>query len=101
MTAYEKAEIKRLPKKYRPISAIGYLFYSILYIIPVIGWIFMIAHASSSKKICRRSFARICLTGFIVLLITIIAGVILYFTAKDVLSGIVDGIVNALNALPI
>ncbi len=58
MTAYEKAEIKRLPRKYRPLGAIGYILYSILYIIPVIGQIVLICHALNGNKICRRSFAR-------------------------------------------
>ena len=58
MTAYEKNEIKRLPRKYRPMGAMRYLFNSILYLIPVLGWIFVIAHAISDRQIVRRSYAR-------------------------------------------
>lgn len=43
---------------YRPISAWGYVGYSILFAIPVIGWIFLIVFTFSDKNINRRSFAR-------------------------------------------
>lgn len=43
---------------YRPISAWGYVGYSILFSIPVIGWIFLIVYTFSGKNINRRSFAR-------------------------------------------
>ncbi len=40
MTEYEKSVIETLPRKYRPIGTIAYLLYTVLYAIPVIGFIF-------------------------------------------------------------
>ena len=44
--------------QYRPITAWGYVGYSILFCIPVIGWIIWIVFMFSSKNINRRSYAR-------------------------------------------
>ena len=82
MTSYEKAEIQRLPRKYRPIGAWGYLFLSILYAIPVIGWIFLVAHAFSDKNIVRRSFARCYFWTFV---ITVVAAVALSIVDPTIL----------------
>lgn len=40
MTEYEKSVIETLPRKYRPIGTLSYLLYSILFAIPVVGFIF-------------------------------------------------------------
>ena len=58
MTSFEKAEIRRLPKKYRPMGVFGYVWNTLLYIIPVLGLFFLIRGACNSKNISRRSFAR-------------------------------------------
>ncbi len=79
MTAYEKAEIRRLPKKYRPMRAIGFIFYSILYAIPVLGWICLIANAVSDRNVCRRSYARSYLLSYIVAIIAVAVLAILIF----------------------
>ena len=47
-----------LPKEYRPLSPWNYLGRCILYAIPVIGWIFLLAHAIKDKNRHGRSFAR-------------------------------------------
>lgn len=46
-----------LPKAYRPVSGWGYFLHALLYSIPVIGWIFMIAHAFADKSRHIRRFA--------------------------------------------
>ena len=69
MTSLEKAEIKRLPKRYRPIGAWGYFWYNVLFSIPVIGTLALIICACSSKNIVRRSYAR---SFFVVLLVVLI-----------------------------
>ena len=47
-----------LPAKYRPLSAWAYFGYSILFAIPVIGFIFLIIFSCNGSNINRRSFAR-------------------------------------------
>ena len=46
------------PKEFKPISAWGYVGYTILFAIPVIGFILMIIFSFSKKNINRRNFAR-------------------------------------------
>ena len=58
MKREEKAEIQKLPEKYRPIGAWKIFGLSILYAIPLIGQIFMIIHALSDNNINRRCYAR-------------------------------------------
>jgi hypothetical protein len=47
-----------LPEKYRPLSAWAYFGYSLLYSIPLIGFVFMILFALDSSNINRRNFTR-------------------------------------------
>ncbi|MBE6645824.1 MAG: hypothetical protein E7612_10715 [Ruminococcaceae bacterium] len=58
MTSFEKAEIRRLPKKYRPMRLFGYVWNTILYIIPVLGLIFLIWGACNGRNVSRRCYAR-------------------------------------------
>lgn len=58
MNRYEKDEIRSLPPKYRPMGAWGYVGYTILYGIPLIGLIMLIVFACSGSNIARRSHAR-------------------------------------------
>ena len=67
MTSFEKAEIRRLPKKYRPMGLLGYVWRTLLYIIPVLGLIFLIRGACNSKNISRRSYARSFLLSWILI----------------------------------
>ena len=70
MKSYELAEIDRLPSKYKPLTAWGYFWLSVLYAIPVIGWIFLVVFAVSDGNVNRRSHARsyFCPTVFVILL---------------------------------
>ena len=47
-----------LPEKFRPLSAWAYFGYSILFAIPIVGFIFLIVFSFSGKNINRRSYAR-------------------------------------------
>ena len=58
-----------LPKAYRPLSSWGYFGLALLYAIPVIGWIFLLAHAIDGKNRHGRSFARSYFCGLLILLI--------------------------------
>lgn len=58
MTSEELREIDELPSKYRPLGAWAYFGYSILFAIPVVGFICLIIFALDGKNINRRSYAR-------------------------------------------
>lgn len=72
---YHKAMDKLLAKEYRPLSPWNYFGRSILYSIPLIGWIFLLAHAIKGKNRHGKSFAR---SYFCALLIFAIAGAIAF-----------------------
>lgn len=69
MSAYEHG----YSKEYRPISAWGYVGLSILYTIPVIGWLFLIIFTFSRGNINRRNFTRSYWCYVLLLIITVIA----------------------------
>ncbi|MBE6635696.1 MAG: hypothetical protein E7617_05820 [Ruminococcaceae bacterium] len=71
MTTYEKAEARRLPKKYRPLGAWRYFWLNFLYVLPVIGQICLIVHAISERNINRRSYARCFLLAIIIGLVLV------------------------------
>ncbi len=69
------------PRQFKPISPWGYIGYSILFAIPIIGLIFLIVFALSDRNINRRSYAR---SFFCWVLVGIIIGILL---ATGVLGG--------------
>lgn len=69
MKSYEKDEIAKLPRQYRPLGAWSYFGYSILFNIPLLGFIFLVVFALSSSNIARRSYARSYFCGFLIVLI--------------------------------
>lgn len=77
MNSYEKQEIANLPSKYRPIGAWGYFGLTILFSIPLIGFIFLLIFAFSGGNVNRRSFARSYFCGVILVLIAIVAIIVL------------------------
>ena len=95
MTQFEKAEIRRLPKKYRPMGAWGYFWHMFLYAIPVLGWICLIWGAVSDRNICRRSFARMYFAYYMVCLIVAVAMVVLMLAGvlnADMFSGLLENV---------
>ena len=91
MTSFEKAEIRRLPKKYRPMKLIGYVWNTLLYIIPVLGLVFLIWGACNSKNVSRRSYARSFLfSGILVAAIALVYVVALVALGFFELNPIVD-----------
>lgn len=48
----------KIPVEYTPISMWGYFGYSILFSIPVVGWIFLVIFALTASNINLRNFAR-------------------------------------------
>ena len=89
MNRKEKNTIKKMPPKYRPVGAWGYLGYTILFAIPVVGWICLIVFACSSGNINRRSYARSYFAGWLVMAIIIaIVCVIVYFAMPNLINDI-------------
>ena len=64
---------KQLPKAYRPISGWGYFWRTVLYSIPVLGWLILFFNAIGAKNRNVRYFAR---TPFCALLLALILGVV-------------------------
>ena len=58
MNQIERDEIRGLPDKYRPLTAWSYFGYSLLFILPLVGFICLIIFSCDSSNINRRSFAR-------------------------------------------
>ena len=50
--------IDKLPVEYRPLSPWAYFGYTLLFQIPIIGFIFLIVFSFSNYNINRRNFAR-------------------------------------------
>lgn len=67
----------KIPAEYTPISMWGYFGYSILFAIPVIGWIFVIIFAISASNRNLRNFAR---SQFCLLIIWLVLLLISCFT---------------------
>lgn len=72
----KKATDQLLPKAYRPLSPWSYFWRSVLYSIPVLGWLFLLVHAIASKSRHGRSFARSYFCGLLfVVIVAVIAAV--------------------------
>ncbi len=71
MNKREKAELRALPEKYRPMGAWSYFGYSILFSIPIVGFICALVFACNSSKINRRNYARGWFCGLLIALILI------------------------------
>ncbi|MBP1585443.1 MAG: hypothetical protein ILP17_07115 [Lachnospiraceae bacterium] len=71
----------QIPDNYKPISPWGYLGYSILFAIPVLGLILLIVFSFSDANINRRNYARsiwcALLLGVIITLILVILAAVL------------------------
>ena len=67
-----------LPERFKPLSALAYFGYSLLFTIPIVGFIFAIVFAVSSEgNINRRNYARGYLIGLLVaFIISIIIAII-------------------------
>lgn len=67
-----------LPPQYRPLGAWAYFGLSLLYSVPVIGFIFLIIFTFSSGNINRRSFTRSYWCGYLIvcILLSLLVGVL-------------------------
>ena len=72
-------------EQFRPVSAWGYVGYSILFSIPIIGLILLIVFALSSENINRRNFARSYFCALLLSIIIVIAlSALVFFNAFNV-----------------
>ena len=66
-----------LPKENEPLSPWNYFWLSVLYTLPVLGFIMLIVHSCSSANINRRNFARSHFCGLLIAGIIVAAYVII------------------------
>ena len=71
-------QIPQIPENYKPISAWGYVGYTILFCIPLVGLIMLIVFSFSDANINRRNYAR---SYWCVLLLAIIIGLVFFILA--------------------
>jgi hypothetical protein len=62
--------IDKIPVEYRPLSPLAYLWYGVLFNIPVIGFVLLIIFSLSNININRRNFARSYLIIYVIMLIS-------------------------------
>lgn len=78
MNPEEEREIFGLPEKYRPLSPWAYFGYTILFAIPVVGFILLVVFSLIGGNVNRRNFARsyfcIYVLLFILFLIALLTG---------------------------
>lgn len=91
MNHLETEEIVKLPEKYRPLGAWAYFGYSLLFSIPILGFIFLVIFSISGSNINRRSFAR---SYFCIYIVIIIIAVILIFAVGLNFAALFDSISN-------
>ena len=74
----------QIPYQYRPLSPWAYFGYSLLFSIPLVGFILLIVFSFSNENINRRNFARsfFCalLIGVIVFVVMLVLGLALGFS---------------------
>ena len=63
---------EQLPPQYRPLSAWAYFGYSLLFSIPLVGFICLIVFSISDANVNRRSFARSYWCWFVIALIVVL-----------------------------
>ena len=69
MKSWEKEEIVTLPEKYVPLGAWMMLLYSVVFSIPLFGWIYLVYCACSVRSVPRRSFARYWILLYLVVIV--------------------------------
>lgn len=90
---------KQLPKSYRPISGWGYFWRTVLYNIPVIGWIVLLFNAIGAKNRNVRYFARAPFCALLlVLILTVVAVVVDLLLLKGAMIAWVQELVKDLIA---
>ena len=97
MNDTERVEISALPMKYRPLSAWAYFGYTIVFQLPLIGFILLVIFALDSSNINRRSFARSYFCGLLIVII-LVAVIILAAGGLSAVTSIIEAIKNGLTS---
>ena len=85
MNNIEQEEIAKIPEKYKPLSAWAYFGYSILFSIPILGFIFLVVFSFSGTNINRRSFARSYFCIYIVIGIVLLIAILAFGSSLTIL----------------
>lgn len=72
-------------EQFRPISAWGYIGYSLLFAIPVVGFILLIVFALSESNVNRRNYAR---SYFCALLVVILLAAVMFLLGSRDIGGV-------------
>jgi len=75
--------VNSLPPQYRPLGAWAYFGYTLLFSIPIVGFILLIVFSCSSANINRRNFARsywcmLVLAAAVILIASLISGAFIF-----------------------
>jgi|GEM_PF-141855 len=79
--------------EFRPLGAWAYFGLTLLYAIPILGWIFLIVFSLSDANINRRNFSRSYLCWFVILIILVVVGM-LTGTINDFIQAAAKGTLN-------
>ncbi len=79
-----------LPARLRPLSAWAYFGYTLLFSIPVIGFIFLIVFSFSGANVNRRSFARSFWCALLLAVIIFVTAMIIVLIAGGSVSDLFD-----------
>jgi hypothetical protein len=71
----------QLPERFRPLSPWSYFGYSILYSIPILGWVFLILNAVSAENVNKRNFARSYFVIWAIVLVVVVLSIVFGWTA--------------------
>ena len=85
---------KHLPKSYRPISGWGYFWRTVLYAIPVLGWLILLINAIGSKNRNGRNFARSYFCALLVAIIIAVIGVVANYLTNNALVDLVKATIE-------
>lgn len=91
---YSSVKHGGVPAQYKPIGAWGYFGLSILFSIPIVGFIFLIVFSFNNSNINRRNYARSFFCGLLVAAILIAILVVLWFIFKDRILDFFNGILG-------
>ena len=67
--------VSQIPKEYKPIGPWGYIGWSLLYAIPVLGVILLIVFSFNKSNINRRNYARSYWCGLLLVVVLLVTGV--------------------------
>ena len=86
------------PQRFRPLSPIAYIYYGILFLIPVVGLVCAIVFARRSHNVNLRCYSRAFLIAFAALVVIISVAALVLFS-RGQLSAVIRRIPSAFKVL--